>query len=352
MAYMKILAPLTGSASDAMVLAGAFAAAAPFKAHVLALFVRPDPAEAMPFFGEGVSGAMAQEIVDTAKVAADKAANDARTALAIAAKDAGAIVIDRPEKRDTVSISFREVQGNFADRVTLAGRLSDLVVFGPLKQSDRPGIAEAFEATLLDTGRPVVLTGQTAPKNFARRIAIGWDGSGACARALIAAMPYLARAETIFITKSDGTTAALRERIARLNSAAAIIECVHHPLYLEDVFTGERRDLDFLAGKKVASLSGIAQPESFEQSLVKLGGELVYSKRFADHHRFSQQEILNAINRGKKRQAEVIITTQKDAVRFPKIDRRDLPFYFMRVEIQIVSGANDFQDCVRKICFR
>jgi tetraacyldisaccharide 4'-kinase len=39
-------------------------------------------------------------------------------------------------------------------------------------------------------------------------------------------------------------------------------------------------------------------------------------------------------------------------VRFPKIDRRDLPIYFMRVEIQIVNGANDFQDCVRKICFR
>ena len=36
-------------------------------------------------------------------------------------------------------------------------------------------------------------------------------------------------------------------------------------------------------------------------------------KRFADHHRFTQQEILNAINRGKKRQAELIITTQKDA---------------------------------------
>jgi tetraacyldisaccharide 4'-kinase len=118
------------------------------------------------------------------------------------------------------------------------------------------------------------------------------------------------------------------------------------------VFTGERKGLELLAGKKVASLSGIAQPESFEQSLGKLGGELVYSKRFADHHRFTQQEILNAINRAKKRQADIIITTQKDAVRFPKIDRRDLPFYFMRVEIQIVAGANDFQDCVRKICFR
>jgi len=163
---------------------------------------------------------------------------------------------------------------------------------------------------------------------------------------------HLARAHTIFITKSDGKTAELCERISKLNPEAAVIECVHHPLYLEDVFSGERKGLDFLTGKKVASLSGIAQPESFEQSLVKLGGELVYSKRFVDHHRFTQQEILNAINRGKKRQAEVIITTQKDAVRFPKIDRRDLPIYFMRVEIQIISGANDFQDCVRKICFR
>lgn len=161
---------------------------------------------------------------------------------------------------------------------------------------------------------------------------------------------HLARASTIFITKSDGNTAQLRQRIARYNPTAGIIECIHHPLYFEDVFTGERKDLDFMAGKRVASLSGIAQPESFEQSLIQLRAELVYSKRFADHHRFTQQEILNVINRAKKRQAECIVTTQKDAVRFPKIDRRDLAIYFMRVEIKILSGADDFDDCVRKIC--
>src|SRR6185437_8391776 len=163
---------------------------------------------------------------------------------------------------------------------------------------------------------------------------------------------HLARASTIFITKSDGKTTELRKRIAELNSTAGIIECVHHPLYLEDVFTGQRHDLGLIKGRKVASLSGIAQPESFEHNLVSSGSELVYSKRFADHHRFTQQEVLNAINRSKKRQAEMIITTQKDAVRFPKIDRRDLPILFMRVEIKIVAGADDFQDCVRKICFR
>lgn len=163
---------------------------------------------------------------------------------------------------------------------------------------------------------------------------------------------HLARADTIFITKSDGRTAALRERIAKLNPKAGIIECIHHPLYFEDLFTGERRGLDLIRGRRVASLSGIAQPESFEKSLVRLGAEQVYSKRFADHHRFTQQEVINTINRGKKRQAELIITTQKDAVRFPKLDRRDLPIYFMRVEIRILTGAEDFRDCVRRICFR
>jgi tetraacyldisaccharide 4'-kinase len=163
---------------------------------------------------------------------------------------------------------------------------------------------------------------------------------------------HLIRANTIFITKSDGNTGELRRRIAQLNPSAGIIECIHHPLYLEDVFTGQQMGLEFLQGRKVASLSGIAQPESFEESLTRVGASLVYSKRFADHHRFTQQEVLNVINRSKKRQAETIITTQKDAVRFPKLDRRDLPIYFMRVEIKILSGANDFQDCVRKICFR
>jgi tetraacyldisaccharide 4'-kinase len=163
---------------------------------------------------------------------------------------------------------------------------------------------------------------------------------------------HLARASTIFITKSNGKTSELRARLSRINPNAPIIECIHHPLYFVDVFTGERHSLELINGKKVASLSGIAQPESFEQSLINLGGELVYSKRFADHHRFTQQEVLNVINRSKKRQAAMIITTQKDAVRFPKLDRRDIPIYYVRVEIKIIEGAKDFNDCVRRICFR
>src|SRR5262245_19288747 len=162
----------------------------------------------------------------------------------------------------------------------------------------------------------------------------------------------LARANVIFITKSDGNTAELRRRIEQFNPGAGLIECIHHPLYLEDLFTGQHLGIEHLKGRKIAALSGIAQPERFQQSLVQFCADPAYARKFADHLRFTQQEVLNVINRSKKKQADAIITTQKDAVRFPKIDRRDLPIYFMRVEIKILSGANDFHDCVRKICFR
>ncbi len=170
---------------------------------------------------------------------------------------------------------------------------------------------------------------------------------------------HLVRANVVFLTKVDRSTPEnsrriddLRVRVAKLNQRAEIVECVHHPLYFEDVFTGERAGLDLLKGRRIASLSGIAQPESFEQKLVELGGEVVLARRFADHHRFSQQEVLDAINRAKKRKADMVVTTQKDAVRFPKLDRRDVPVWFMRVEIKITAGAGGFDEAVRRICFK
>jgi len=145
---------------------------------------------------------------------------------------------------------------------------------------------------------------------------------------------------------------ALRERIGTLNNKAELIECVHSPLYFEDVFTGARHGMDLVKGRRVGTLTGIAQPKSFDDKLEELGAKVVMSRSFADHHRFSQKEVLDALNRAVIRRADMLLTTQKDAVRFPKLDRRDVPVYFMRVEIKIMAGAEGFDDAVRRICFK
>ena len=197
MSFVKILAPLTGGQRDAAVLASAFAAAKPFHAHVVALFVHPDVAEAMPFYGESVSPVVMQEIAEVSRKATDEAAKQARATLEAGAKEAGADLTAGPELHAMPSASFREVNGNFADQVTLAARLSDLVVFGPLREDDRPGLTEAFEATLLETGRPVLLSPYAAPVTFCKKIALAWNESVASAHAVTAALPLLACAESV-----------------------------------------------------------------------------------------------------------------------------------------------------------
>lgn len=164
---------------------------------------------------------------------------------------------------------------------------------------------------------------------------------------------HLSRATFIFITKSPGDgSVELRRQIRELNPKAEIAECRHTPRYFQDVFSGERKPLDFIRGMPIASLSGIAAPRGFEESLQRLGGDLVHRKRFADHHRYTQQEILDAINAARDRGARAIITTEKDAVRFPKIERRDVPVYFIRVEIELLDGEEDFNELISRLCFK
>ncbi len=209
MTFVKILAPLTGGSRDIAVLASAFAAAKPFNAHVAALFVRPDSMEAVPFYGESVSTAVMQEIAEASQKASDVAARAARATLEASAREAGAVILETPELRSTPSASFPEVIGNFADQVMLAARLSDLVVFGPLREDDRPGLTEAFEATLLETGRPVLLSPYAAPVTFCRKVALAWNQSVAAAHAVTAAVPLLKCAESVEIlavSRSKGET--------------------------------------------------------------------------------------------------------------------------------------------------
>ncbi len=196
MTIKNILAPLTGGKRDGLVLASAFGAAEPFKAHVRALFVRPDPTQAMPFFGDEVVPAMAEEIVEVSRDVADAASAAAQAALNAAAAAAEFETVEAPAPGPTAS--FFEMQGHFADCIARAGRLADLIVFGPLKEADRPGLTEAFEAALLKTGRPVLLGSEAQQKDFSR-IAIGWSGSVASAHATSAALPYLAKAKFVQI---------------------------------------------------------------------------------------------------------------------------------------------------------
>jgi tetraacyldisaccharide 4'-kinase len=163
----------------------------------------------------------------------------------------------------------------------------------------------------------------------------------------------LRRASYIFITKNTGEpNDKLIERIRRYNRTAEIIECAHRPLYLQNIYTGERLGLERLRGAFIGSICGIAAPESFEGALKKLGANVNLGLRFIDHHYYTDAELRGFMNRCIRRDLAMIITTEKDAVRMPELPIAEVkvPIYFMRVEIDIVTGHESWEHCVNRIC--
>ncbi len=121
---------------------------------------------------------------------------------------------------------------------------------------------------------------------------------------------------------------------------------------MKNVYGETACPLEWLAGKRVVALSGIAVPQSFESFLRDYGAELVECVRYADHHRYATQEVIDVVNRAADMGCDAVITTEKDAVRFPKLSSTAVPVFYLRIEIEILQGAENFHDAVRRICFK
>src|SRR3989440_10986134 len=158
----------------------------------------------------------------------------------------------------------------------------------------------------------------------------------------------LRRASYIFITKNTGEpNDALVQRIRRYNRTAEIIECAHKPLYLQNVYTGEQLPLEHVRDAFIGSLCAIAAPESFEGALKKLGAHVDLAKRYIDHHYYTEAELVSFTNRCIRRDLAMIVTTEKDSVRMPHLPDAELKvqIYFLRVEIEILSGHESWEHC-------
>ena len=95
-----------------------------------------------------------------------------------------------------------------------------------------------------------------------------------------------------------------------------------------------------------------AIPESFESALTGLGAKISVSKFYTDHHRYSVREIENFIRRCGRRGLAAIVTTEKDAVRIPRVLEPQVPIYYLRVEIEILAGQETWVRFVERLTTR
>jgi len=120
----------------------------------------------------------------------------------LAAKNDLTLAEARPDT-DIPTASFAAVVGREPDTVAYQARLADLTVVPHPASDNEVSSSDAFHAVLFDSGQPVLIAPRVSPSTIGDRICLGWNGSAESASAVLAALPWLQRAQAIRILWSE-----------------------------------------------------------------------------------------------------------------------------------------------------
>ncbi len=202
MLIRKLLLPLTGTAAGEAALSIALQVARRFNAHVSALHVRVDSRDVAPLAGEGLSGAMIEEMMRaTEKESTDRSA--AVHALFDRFVTQHGVTLSAPRRGEGATASFEVVTGREDDLIAQLARLADLTIVPHPSSGDEVSSSDALHAVLFDSGRPVLIAPHVAPSSIGERICVAWNGTGESAAAVQGALPWLQRAGSVRILHAD-----------------------------------------------------------------------------------------------------------------------------------------------------
>ncbi|MBF0619803.1 MAG: tetraacyldisaccharide 4'-kinase [Candidatus Omnitrophica bacterium] len=162
----------------------------------------------------------------------------------------------------------------------------------------------------------------------------------------------LKRAQVVVLTHVDigrEHVAGIKEQIMRLHPECLIVETIHAPRQVIDVFYPEKiSDVSMLKGRKVLVMSAIGAPDIFVKTVEGTGAVIKDSMVFMDHHVYTSEDIVRVEERCRVLGAEAVVTTQKDAVKLRRLPRsgEGLPFVFVQVDMKVTYGEAEFYSIV------
>jgi tetraacyldisaccharide 4'-kinase len=165
---------------------------------------------------------------------------------------------------------------------------------------------------------------------------------------------HLSRGHIFVLTKSDiGSKNVhwIRQRLQAIKPNAVIFESRHRPTRFFDVLRNRPSELSEVKGRKVAVISGIGDPYSFEKTVENLGAEIVLAARFDDHHVYTDSELKTFVEECSQLKVRDVITTEKDYFRLEGLLKkkrseksRALNFHVLQIEFEM----NDEEDFIRR----
>jgi len=176
-----------------------------WNAHVHCLHVRVDARDVAPLAGEGLSGAMIEEMMAATERESGERAGRVHALFErfVQGRDVTiALNAESALKTEGPTLSFESIAGREEDVVAQQSRLYDMAVVPHPEADDDVSSSDALHAVLFDSGRPVLIAPRVAPPTIGTRVACAWNGTAESAAAVNAALPWLHRAEAVRLLHS------------------------------------------------------------------------------------------------------------------------------------------------------
>ncbi len=167
----------------------------------------------------------------------------------------------------------------------------------------------------------------------------------------------LKRADAVVITRINQTQPEkideIKKTISNINPNIVFAAAIHKPTCIK-LIKDKQLSVEELAGKRIYAFCGIGNPDSFFQTLAELALNIVAARVYNDHHRFSESDITEICQDARFKQAEIIITTQKDWIKTALLcsEKVDIPIAWLAVELEFIEGRQEIitlvEDAVKK----
>jgi hypothetical protein len=257
MSVRKFLLPVSSPASAEAALHAGLMLAKMWNAHLQVLHIRIDSREIAPLAGEGLSGAMIEEMMSATEQESGARALGLHEMFYAATEAETVAVGDAARGRNEPSASFSSMTGREDEIIAFQARLADLTIVPHPLAGEDVAAADALHAVLFDSGRPVLLAPVETPVSIGKRIAVAWNGTANAASALASVMPFVRQAEAVCILTSV-------DYFRRGPSAGDVAEYISHHGVAASV-------VQFRAINRVTGAGMLAAAADFGADLMSMG---------------------------------------------------------------------------------
>ncbi|NKB81469.1 MAG: tetraacyldisaccharide 4'-kinase [Nitrospirales bacterium] len=155
-----------------------------------------------------------------------------------------------------------------------------------------------------------------------------------------------ARATVVILTRAD-THHQQHDVLAPIRTATGkAFPCAitqFRPEYFLNISNGTQHPISSIQGKRVLLVSGIGNPSSFRRNMIALGPDHIDEYVFPDHHTYSSNDLAIIRQHAQCCATEIILTTEKDAVKIQPLLEPCDEIWSVRLGIQFLEGLETLE---------